>query len=111
MTTTDTSRTKKVYSLTLLKIMISRKIKKKHFLERKRWQRSRWPWSTSLSTDISGIHLQAQKCMQNTSREWTGIPDQWKKNIQNHTKLGRRKEIGGKIGVLVGLDLLVRWGN
>ena len=32
-----------------------------------RWQRSRWMWSTSLSMDTSGIHLQTQKCMQNTS--------------------------------------------
>ena len=32
-----------------------------------RWWRSRWMWSTSLSTDTSGIHLQTQKCMQNTS--------------------------------------------
>ena len=28
---------------------------------------SRWTWSTSLSTDTSGIHLQTQKCMQNSS--------------------------------------------
>ena len=27
------------------------------------------------------------------------------KNIYNHAKLGRMKEIGGEIGVLVGLDL------
>ena len=27
------------------------------------------------------------------------------KNIQSHTKLGRMKERGGKIGVLAGLDL------
>ena len=32
-----------------------------------RWQRSRWTWNTSLSTDTSGIHLQTQKYMQNTS--------------------------------------------
>ena len=43
--------------------------------------------------------------MQNTSREWTGIPDQWKKNIQNHAKLGRMQEIAGKTGELLGLDL------
>jgi len=30
-------------------------------------KRSWWMWTTSLSTDISGIHLQTQKCMQNTS--------------------------------------------
>ena len=27
------------------------------------------------------------------------------KNIQNHAKLSRRKELGGKTGVLVGLAL------
>ena len=27
------------------------------------------------------------------------------KNIQNHTELSRTKELGGKTGVLVGLDL------
>ena len=43
------------------------------------WQRSRWTWSTSLSSDTSGIHLQTQKCMQNTSWEQTGVPDQWKR--------------------------------
>ena len=35
--------------------------------ERIRWWRSRWTLSTSLSTDTSGIHLQTQKCMLNTS--------------------------------------------
>ena len=34
--------------------------------ERTRWRRNRWMWSSSLSTDTSGIHLQTQKCMQNT---------------------------------------------
>ena len=28
-----------------------------------------------------------------------------RKNIQNHTKLGRKKELGVKMGVLEGLDL------
>ena len=32
-----------------------------------RWQRSRWMWNTSLSTDTSGIHLQTWKCTQSTS--------------------------------------------
>ena len=36
-------------------------------------------WSTSLSTNTSGIHLQTQKCMQNTSWKWKGVPDQWKR--------------------------------
>ena len=46
---------------------------------RTRWQRSRWMWSTSLSMDTSGIHLHSQKCMQNTSWEQKGVPDQWKR--------------------------------
>ena len=49
---------------------------------RTRWQRSRWTWSTSLSMDTSGIHFQTQKCMQNTSWEWTGVPDQWKRTYR-----------------------------
>ena len=36
-------------------------------IQRTRWRRSRWMWITSLSTDTSGIQLQTQKCMQNTS--------------------------------------------
>ena len=36
-------------------------------------------WRTSLSTDTSGIHLQTQKCMQNTSWERTGVPDHRKR--------------------------------
>ena len=34
-----------------------------------------------------------------------GVPDQWKRIYKNHAKLGRTKELGGKTGVLVGLDL------
>ena len=56
--------------------------------ERTRWRRSRWMWSTSLSMDTSGIHLQTQKHMQNTSWEWTGPAE---KNIQTHAKLGRMR--------------------
>ena len=48
-------------------------------VERTRWQRSRWTWSTSLSKDTPGIHLQTEMCMQNTSCEWTGVPDQQKR--------------------------------
>ena len=44
--------------------------------DRTRWWRSRWTWSTSLSMDTSGIHIQTQRHMQNTSWEWTGVPDQ-----------------------------------
>ena len=32
-----------------------------------------------LSTDTSGIHLQTQKGMQNTSWDQTGVPDQWER--------------------------------
>ena len=32
-----------------------------------RWRRSRWKWSTSLSTDASGVHLQMQKILQRTA--------------------------------------------
>ena len=50
-------------------------------------------WSTTLSMNTSGIHPKIQKCKQNTNREQTGVPDQWKK-IYRTTQ-----------GVLVGLDL------
>ena len=40
-------------------------------------------WSTSLSRDTSGIHLQTQKCMQNTSWEQTGVPDEQKEYIES----------------------------
>ena len=33
------------------------------------------------------------------------------KNIQTHAKLSRMKELGGKTGVLVGLDLPGVWGE
>ena len=33
------------------------------------------------------------------------------KNIKNHAKLGRMKELGGKTGVLVGLNLLSAGGE
>ena len=39
-------------------------------------------WSTSLSTDTSGIHLQTQKCMHTTSWEHTAAPDRWKRIYQ-----------------------------
>ena len=46
---------------------------------RTRWWRARWTRSISLSTDISGIPLQMQKCMQDTSWEQIGGTDQWKR--------------------------------
>ena len=33
------------------------------------------------------------------------------KNIQNHAKLGRTRELGGKTGVLVGMDLPLATGG
>ena len=42
-------------------------------------KRSCWTWNISLSTNTSGIQLQTQKCMQNTSWEWTGVHDQQKR--------------------------------
>ena len=44
-----------------------------------RWQRNRWTWNTSLPMDTSGIHLQTQKCLQNTSWEQAGVPDHRKR--------------------------------
>ena len=70
-----------------------------------RWQSGRFRWSTSLSLDTSEIHLQTQKCLQFTSWELTGVPDQWKR-MHRTTKLGGMKELAGKKhGVLIGLDL------
>ena len=40
---------------------------KSPFQGKTRWWKSRWMWNTSLSTHISGIHLQIQTCMGNTS--------------------------------------------
>ena len=64
----------------------------KNEVRRIRWWRSRWTWSTSLSMDTSGIHLQTQKCMQNTSWEQTGGPDQQKRIYRpTQNSVGRRK--------------------
>ena len=70
-----------------------------------RWQ-SRWLWSTSLSKDASAVPPQTQKCMQNTSWEWTGVSDQRKRiyRAMQNSKLSKKK-LGGETGVLVGLDL------
>ena len=48
-------------------------------IQRTRCWRSRWTQSTFLFMVTSGIHLQTQKCIQNTSWEQTGVPDQWKR--------------------------------
>ena len=50
-----------------------------------RWRRSGWIWSTSLSLDASGIHLQVQ-ISQNRSWKQAGVPDYQKgiyRYIQN----------------------------
>ena len=41
-----------------------------------------WMWSTSLSMDTSGIHLQTKKCMHNPSCKQTAVPDQQKRIYQ-----------------------------
>ena len=71
-------------------------LKKVCWQERIRWQRSRWSWSTSLSTDTSGIHLQTQKCIQNTSWEQKGVSDQWKRIYRTTQNLVGFKGTRGK---------------
>ena len=56
-----------------------------------RWQRSRWMWSMSFSTDTSGIHLQTQKCMKNASWELTGVPD-----LRKRISRTMRNSVGGR---------------
>ena len=63
-------------------------------------------WSTSLPMDTSGIHLQTQKCvLRRTPAESRYEYLTSGKEYIEHAKLGRKKELGGKTGVLVGLDL------
>ena len=62
--------------------------------------------------DTSGIHLQIQKYMQNTSLESTGVPDQQKRIYRTTQKLSRTKELGGETGMLLRLDMpLADGGN
>ena len=70
--------------------------------ERTRRWRSRWGWSISLFTDVSGIHLHTELHAEHQLRADRG---KWpeKKNIYNHAKLSTTKELGGKTGVLAGL--------
>ena len=72
-----------------------------------RWWESRWTWSTSLSTDASGRHLQTQ-ILQNTFWEWAGVLTTRKEYTEprrTQQNEGRR----GKRGGWDGLDLhLVR---
>ena len=72
-----------------------------------RWRKSRCTWSTSLSMDTSGIYLQTQKILQNTSWE----PDHWKRiyRTRQHSA-GQRKE-GKKRGEWVEADLNLRLGT
>ena len=44
--------------------------------------------------DTSGIHLQKQKCMQNTSGEWTGVSNNGKENRTMHYSV-RGRNLGG----------------
>ena len=53
-----------------------------------------WTWSTSLSMDTSGIHLQTQNSRQNTSLERTGVPDQRKRIYRTTQNLAGQKNQG-----------------
>ena len=88
--------------------------------ERTRWWRSRRMWSTSLSMDTSGSYLQTQKCMQNTNREPTGVPDQkriyiffltWKRIYRPLQNSVGWRNYGGKWSVSWTGSALGRWGN
>ena len=61
-------------------------------------------WSTSLHRYIrntpSDTEVPAEHQLRADRSTWPV-----EKNIQNHAKLSRMKELGGKTGVLVGLDL------
>ena len=73
---------------------------------------SRWTWNTSLSTDTSGIYLQTQKCMENTSWELIGVPHQQKRIYRpTQNSVGWRNWGGGGARWLVGLDLLLAGGG
>ena len=95
-----------------------------------RWQRSRWMWSTSLSMDTSGIHLLTQKCLQNTSWEWSGVPGHQKRiyrNMQNsvgfpNSSVGKEPtwnagdsssipELGRSAGEGIGYPLQYSWAS
>ena len=47
-------------------------------VQRTRQWGNRWTWSTSLSMDTSGIHLQTDVHAEHQLRE-DGVPDQWKR--------------------------------
>ena len=78
---------------------------------RTRWWRCRWTWSLSLSTLISRIHLQTQKCVENTSWEQRGVPGQQNRiygTMQN--SVGWRNWRGNRSVSRTGLALS-GWGN
>ena len=79
-------------------------------MERKRWWRNMWTWSTSLSMDTSGIYLQTQNILQNTFWEWARVPDHWK-IIYKPLKNSRRKEWGGERRMSKSAPDFGRWGN
>ena len=60
-----------------------------------RWQNSNWTYSTFLSMDTSGIHLQTQMCLQKTNWKLRGVPAQ-RKRLYTTTNLCRMKELGKK---------------
>ena len=77
----------------------------------KRWQRSRWTWSTSLSVDASGTHSQTQKCLQNTSWEWTGVRKHWKRIYRVMQSSVGQKNWGENRSVSRTEPSLGKWGN
>ena len=83
----------------------------KQNLVRTRWWRSGWMWSTSLSMDALGKHLQTQKCMQITSWEQTGVPDWWKRVYRTTQNLVGWRNWGKKRSVSRTGPALGQWGN
>ena len=75
-----------------------------------RWWRGRWTWSTFLSTDTLGIHLQTHKCLQNTGWERTRVPDHWKR-IYRTMQNSRMKELGENRSVSRTGTSFGRWGT
>ena len=68
-------------------------------------------WSTSLSKDTSGIHLQTQNCMKNTSGEWTGEPDQQKRIYRTMQNVVEGRNWGKNRSVSRPGPALGGWGN
>ena len=68
-------------------------------------------WSTSLSKDTSGIHLQTQNCMKNTSRDWTGEPDQQKRIYRTMQNVVEGRNWGKNRSVSRPGPALGGWGN